>query len=142
MESRLCATLTVPTGEAHEDFRTLKEEIHREIQEVEKLSRVGQRSLLTSLSKLLGKKKELQDLELTVRSSGRRGGVGEGKVLVQVSLVGDRTLAEGGQGPGASTVDAFPKVGQVPAGCQATAVPLSLWRRANSADSPKAHTPS
>lgn len=64
----LVATFTVPTGEVHQDFRMLKEEIQRETQEVEKLSRMGQSSLLTSLSKLLGKKKELQDLELTVRS--------------------------------------------------------------------------
>lgn len=58
---------TIPIGEEHEDFKTLKEEVQREIQEVERLSQVGQSSLLTSLSKLLGKKKELQDLELTVR---------------------------------------------------------------------------
>lgn len=56
----------VPIGEVHEDFGTLKEEVQRETQEVEKLSGVGQRSLLSSLSKLLGKKKELQDLELAV----------------------------------------------------------------------------
>lgn len=55
-------------GEMHEDFKTLKEEVQRETQEVEKLSQVGQSSLLTSLSNLLGKKKELQDLEQTVRS--------------------------------------------------------------------------
>lgn len=81
VEGSPVATFTVPTGEVHEDFRTLKEEIQRETQEVERLSRAGQRSLLTSLSKLLGKKKELQDLELTVRPQrkegrgrGRRGG--------------------------------------------------------------------
>lgn len=62
------AVLTVPLGEMHEDFETLKEEVQRETQEVEKLSKVGQSSLLTSLSNLLGKKKELQDLEQTVRS--------------------------------------------------------------------------
>lgn len=60
-------TLTVPLGEMHEDFKTLKEEVQRETQEVEKLSPVGRSSLLTSLSHLLGKKKELQDLEQTVR---------------------------------------------------------------------------
>lgn len=65
------ATFTVCIGEMHEDFRTLKEEIQRETQEVEKLSHVGQSSLLTSLSKLLGNRKELQDLELTVRSQGK-----------------------------------------------------------------------
>lgn len=62
------ATLTVPLGEMHEDFKTLKEEVQRETQEVEKLSPVGRNSLLTSLSHLLGKKKELQDLEQTVRA--------------------------------------------------------------------------
>ncbi|KAF6094047.1 gasdermin A [Phyllostomus discolor] len=61
------------TGEVHEDFRTLKEEIQRETQEVEKLSRVGQSSLLTSLSKLLGKKKELEDLELTLEGALDKG---------------------------------------------------------------------
>lgn len=64
------ATLTVPLGEMHEDFKTLKEEVQRETQEVEKLSPEGQSSLLTSLSNLLGKKKELQDLEQTVRHLG------------------------------------------------------------------------
>lgn len=62
--------LTVPLGEMHDDFETLKEEVQRETHEVEKLSKVGQSSLLTSLSNLLGKKKELQDLEQTVRSPG------------------------------------------------------------------------
>ena len=65
---------TVPTGEVHEDFRTLKEEVERETQEVEKLSPRGRSSLLCSLSKLLGKKKELQDLELTVRPRWKGGG--------------------------------------------------------------------
>lgn len=37
---------------------------------MEKLSPEGKSSLLSSLSKLLGKKKELQDLELTVRTQG------------------------------------------------------------------------
>lgn len=71
-EDGLFATFTVCIGEVHEDFRTLKEEIQRETQEVEKLSHLGQSSLLTSLSKLLGNRKELQDLELTVRSQGKR----------------------------------------------------------------------
>ncbi|XP_036053879.1 gasdermin-A isoform X2 [Onychomys torridus] len=61
--------LTVPPGEMHEDFKTLKEEVQRETQEVEKLSPVGQSSLLTSLSNLLGKKKELQDLEQTLEGA-------------------------------------------------------------------------
>lgn len=56
----------VPVGEAHEDFKTLQAEVQRECQEVEKLSPAGKSSLLSSLSKLLGKKKELQDLEQTV----------------------------------------------------------------------------
>ncbi|XP_002719393.1 gasdermin-A isoform X1 [Oryctolagus cuniculus] len=60
-------------GEAHEDFRTLKEEVQRETHEVEKLSRRGQSSLLSSLSKLLGKKKELQDLELTLEGALDKG---------------------------------------------------------------------
>uniref|UniRef100_A0A5F9CNA7 Gasdermin A n=1 Tax=Oryctolagus cuniculus TaxID=9986 RepID=A0A5F9CNA7_RABIT len=62
-----------PGGEAHEDFRTLKEEVQRETHEVEKLSRRGQSSLLSSLSKLLGKKKELQDLELTLEGALDKG---------------------------------------------------------------------
>ncbi|XP_031207737.1 gasdermin-A-like isoform X3 [Mastomys coucha] len=49
--------------EIQEDFKTLKEEVHRETQALEKFSPVGRSSLLTSLSHLLGKKKELQDLE-------------------------------------------------------------------------------
>lgn len=64
-----------PLGEAHEDFKTLKEEVQRETHEVEKLSREGQSSLLSSLSKLLGKKKELQDLELMVRGQAEGGEV-------------------------------------------------------------------
>lgn len=90
VESHLFATLTVPTGEIHEDFKTLKEEIRQEAQEVEKLSHVGQRSLFTALSKLLGKKKELQDLEHTVRSQGKGGGgrLGERRFLVPLQLLG------------------------------------------------------
>ncbi|KAG8514910.1 Gasdermin-A [Galemys pyrenaicus] len=60
-------------GEAHEDFRTLKEEVQRETQEVEKLSQTGKSSLLSSLSKLLGKKKELQDLEFTLEGALDKG---------------------------------------------------------------------
>ncbi|XP_057631895.1 gasdermin-A isoform X3 [Chionomys nivalis] len=60
-------------GEMHEDFETLKEEVQRETQEVEKLSKVGQSSLLTSLSNLLGKKKELQDLEQTLEGALDKG---------------------------------------------------------------------
>uniref|UniRef100_A0A8C2LRB9 Gasdermin-A n=1 Tax=Cricetulus griseus TaxID=10029 RepID=A0A8C2LRB9_CRIGR len=59
--------------EMHEDFKTLKEEVQRETQEVEKLSQVGQSSLLTSLSNLLGKKKELQDLEQTLEGALDKG---------------------------------------------------------------------
>ncbi|XP_037347934.1 gasdermin-A [Talpa occidentalis] len=60
-------------GEVHEDFKTLKEEVQRETQEVEKLSQTGKRSLLSSLSKLLGKKKELQDLEHTLEGALDKG---------------------------------------------------------------------
>ncbi|XP_012411464.1 gasdermin-A isoform X1 [Trichechus manatus latirostris] len=60
-------------GEAHEDFQALKEEVQRETQEVKKLNRVGQNSLLSSLSKLLGKKKELQDLELLLEGALDKG---------------------------------------------------------------------
>ncbi|XP_041521186.1 gasdermin-A isoform X3 [Microtus oregoni] len=67
------AVLTVPLGEMHDDFETLKEEVQRETHEVEKLSKVGQSSLLTSLSNLLGKKKELQDLEQTLEAALDKG---------------------------------------------------------------------
>ncbi|XP_052614914.1 gasdermin-A isoform X2 [Peromyscus californicus insignis] len=70
---RVSAALTVPLGEMHEDFKTLKEEVQRETQEVEKLSPAGQSSLLTSLSNLLGKKKELQDLEQTLEGALDKG---------------------------------------------------------------------
>ncbi|XP_052050065.1 gasdermin-A isoform X2 [Apodemus sylvaticus] len=70
---RVPATLTVPLGEMHEDFKTLKEEVQRETHQVEKLSPVGRSSLLTSLGHLLGKKKELQDLELTLAGALDKG---------------------------------------------------------------------
>ncbi|XP_004395091.1 PREDICTED: gasdermin-A [Odobenus rosmarus divergens] len=73
MEGAWLTMFTVSIEEEHEDFKTLKEEVQREIQEVKKLSRVGQSSLLTSLSKLLGKKKELQDLELTLEGALDKG---------------------------------------------------------------------
>lgn len=114
VESHLFATFTVPIGEMHEDFETLKEEIQRETRALETLSRVGQSSLLTSLSKLLGKKGELQDLELTVRSPWKRGGCGRREVLGAGAAGGGSDMAEGGQWPGDSTADAFPKAGQVP----------------------------
>ncbi|XP_012973102.1 gasdermin-A [Mesocricetus auratus] len=60
-------------GEMHEDFKTLKEEVQRETREVEKLSQVGQNSLLSSVSNLLGKKKELQDLEQTLEGALDKG---------------------------------------------------------------------
>ncbi|XP_075798356.1 gasdermin-A isoform X2 [Microtus pennsylvanicus] len=60
-------------GEMHDDFETLKEEVQRETHEVEKLSKVGQSSLLTSFSNLLGKKKELQDLEQTLEAALDKG---------------------------------------------------------------------
>lgn len=65
--------LASDAGEEHEDFKTLKEEVQREIQEVKKLNQAGQNSLLTCLSKLLGKKKELQDLELTLEGALDKG---------------------------------------------------------------------
>ncbi|KAM9046217.1 LOW QUALITY PROTEIN: gasdermin-A [Megaptera novaeangliae] len=58
--------------EVHEDFRTLKEEVQRETREVEKLSPEG-KSSLSSLSKLLGKEKELEDLELTLEGALDKG---------------------------------------------------------------------
>lgn len=71
-------TLPVPLGEIQEDFKTLKNEVQRETQALEKLSPVGRSSLLTSLSHLLGKKKELQDLEQTV-SAWTTGSMEEGE---------------------------------------------------------------
>ncbi|XP_053425179.1 gasdermin-A isoform X2 [Nycticebus coucang] len=73
---------TFPPGEkpeekfirgVHEGFKTLKEEVQRETHEVEKLNRVGQSSLLSSLTRLLGKKKELQDLELELEGALDKG---------------------------------------------------------------------
>ncbi|KAK1330950.1 hypothetical protein QTO34_008892 [Cnephaeus nilssonii] len=72
-EEKLILIQASDVGEMHEDFKTLKEEIQRETQEVEKLSHVGQSSLLTALSKLLGKKRELQDLELTLEGALDKG---------------------------------------------------------------------
>ncbi|XP_005861942.1 PREDICTED: gasdermin-A [Myotis brandtii] len=72
-EEKLILIQASDVGEMHEDFKTLKEEIQRETQEVEKLSHVGQSSLLAALSKLLGKKKELQDLELTLEGALDKG---------------------------------------------------------------------
>ncbi|XP_032769282.1 gasdermin-A isoform X2 [Rattus rattus] len=60
-------------GEMHDDFKTLKEEVQRETREIEKLSQVGRSSLLTSLRHLLGKKKELQDLEQTLEGALDKG---------------------------------------------------------------------
>eukprot|EP00069_Balaena_mysticetus_P021247 bmy_13547T0 len=61
------------TWEVHKDFRTLKEEFQRETREVEKLSPERKSSLFSSLSKLLGKKKELEDLELTLEGALDKG---------------------------------------------------------------------
>ncbi|XP_021068382.1 gasdermin-A-like [Mus pahari] len=55
------------------DFKTLKEEVQRETQAVKKLSPVGRSSLLTSLSHLLGKKKELQELEQKLEGALDKG---------------------------------------------------------------------
>uniref|UniRef100_A0A4X1UB09 Gasdermin A n=1 Tax=Sus scrofa TaxID=9823 RepID=A0A4X1UB09_PIG len=72
-EERFTLIQASDVGEVHEDFRTLKEEVERETREVEKLSPRGRSSLLCSLSKLLGKKKELQDLELTLEGALDKG---------------------------------------------------------------------
>ncbi|XP_004707501.1 gasdermin-A [Echinops telfairi] len=61
------------SGEEHENFKTLKEEVQRETQVIEKLSPAGQSSLLSSLGKLLGKIKDLQDLELALRGALDKG---------------------------------------------------------------------
>ncbi|XP_036613637.1 gasdermin-A [Trichosurus vulpecula] len=53
------------TAEVPESFGSLKKEVQSEAQEVDKLSREGQASLLKSLRSLLGKKQDLQDLELS-----------------------------------------------------------------------------
>ncbi|XP_039332392.1 gasdermin-A [Saimiri boliviensis] len=76
-------------GDVHEGFRTLKEEVQRETQQVEKLSRVGQSSLLSSLNKLLGKKKELQDLELALE-----GALDKGHEVTLEALPGDVLLSK------------------------------------------------
>ncbi|XP_006534518.1 gasdermin-A2 isoform X1 [Mus musculus] len=67
------STVQMISGEMHEDFKTLKKEVQQETQEVEKLSPVGRSSLLTSLSHLLGKKKELQDLEQMLEGALDKG---------------------------------------------------------------------
>ncbi|XP_031209655.1 gasdermin-A isoform X1 [Mastomys coucha] len=72
-ERKLILIQASDVGEMHEDFKTLKEEVQRETQEVKKLSPVGRSSLLTSLSHLLGKKKELQDLEQTLAGALDKG---------------------------------------------------------------------
>ncbi|EHB12035.1 Gasdermin-A1, partial [Heterocephalus glaber] len=69
----LVVTSRVPIGEVHEDFKTLKEEVQRETREVGRLSQVGQGSLLSSLCNLLGKKKELQDLEFELEGALDKG---------------------------------------------------------------------
>ncbi|XP_075415445.1 gasdermin-A [Tenrec ecaudatus] len=61
------------SGEEHENFKTLKEEVQRETQVIEKLSPTGQCSLLSSLGKLLGKIKDLQDLELALEGALDKG---------------------------------------------------------------------
>lgn len=120
MEGGLFVTFTVPIGEAPTDFMTLQEEVQRETQEVEKLSRVGQSSLLTCLSKLLGKKKELQDVELSVRSQGRVGlGRREafGVVCVGVTAGGHPDTDGKGAGPGESTACASSRLATCLPGC-------------------------
>ena len=126
MADGLFTMFTIPIGEEHEDFKTLKEEVQREIQEVERLSQVGQSSLLTSLSKLLGKKKELQDLELTVRLQRKVAGR-----HVWVSQ-----LAGGVNNRWMSPSSGW--MSRCPPDCQAATAPSFLWKRANDADSLKA----
>ncbi|XP_021009963.1 gasdermin-A3-like [Mus caroli] len=70
-------------------FQTLKKEVQRETQEVEKLSPVGRSSLLTSLSHLLGKKKELQDLEQKLE-----GALEEGQEVTLEALPKDVLLSK------------------------------------------------
>ncbi|XP_055982523.1 gasdermin-A [Sorex fumeus] len=72
-EEKITLIQASDVGEAHEDFKTLQEEVQRECQEVQKLSAAGRSSLLSSLSKLLGKKQELQDLEQTLEGALDKG---------------------------------------------------------------------
>ncbi|XP_068930355.1 gasdermin-A isoform X3 [Petaurus breviceps papuanus] len=61
------------SSEVPEDFGSLKKEVQSEAQQVEKLSREGQASLLKSLRNLLGKKQDLQDLELSFEEALNKG---------------------------------------------------------------------
>ncbi|XP_007482350.1 gasdermin-A-like isoform X2 [Monodelphis domestica] len=60
-------------SEIPENFGSLKKEVQNEAQEVAKLSREGQESLLKSLRSILGKKQDLQDLELTFEEALNKG---------------------------------------------------------------------
>ncbi|XP_021068381.1 gasdermin-A-like [Mus pahari] len=71
--SKLSVIQASDIGTVPVDFKTLKEEVQRETQAVEKLSPVGRSSLLTSLSHLLGKKEELQDLEQKLEGALDKG---------------------------------------------------------------------
>ncbi|XP_012403790.1 gasdermin-A isoform X2 [Sarcophilus harrisii] len=64
---------TSDISEVPEDFGSLKKEVQSEAQEVAKLSREGQVSLLKSLRNLLGKKQDLQDLELAFEEALNKG---------------------------------------------------------------------
>ncbi|XP_072502420.1 gasdermin-A-like isoform X2 [Notamacropus eugenii] len=65
---------TFPTeAEVPEDFGSLKKEVQSEVHQVDKLSREGQASLLKSLRSLLGKKQDLQDLELSFEEALNKG---------------------------------------------------------------------
>ncbi|XP_068930354.1 gasdermin-A isoform X2 [Petaurus breviceps papuanus] len=64
---------TSDISEVPEDFGSLKKEVQSEAQQVEKLSREGQASLLKSLRNLLGKKQDLQDLELSFEEALNKG---------------------------------------------------------------------
>ncbi|XP_020853179.1 gasdermin-A isoform X2 [Phascolarctos cinereus] len=64
-EEKISFIQTSDISEVPEDFGSLKKEVQSEAQEVDKLSKEGQASLLKSLRSLLGKKQDLQDLELS-----------------------------------------------------------------------------
>ncbi|XP_072502418.1 gasdermin-A-like isoform X1 [Notamacropus eugenii] len=64
---------TSDISEVPEDFGSLKKEVQSEVHQVDKLSREGQASLLKSLRSLLGKKQDLQDLELSFEEALNKG---------------------------------------------------------------------
>ena len=132
-------TLTVLLEEMHEDFKTLKEEVQRETQEVEKLSPVGRSSLLTSLSHLLGKKKELQDLEQKVRAQST-GSMEGGKCGWWQPLQMGRGTGNGTVTKGCRINSRCPS--QVHLGCWTTTAPFIPERRTSVQGSRKWGAPS